>query len=203
MAPRTIIYIDGLNLYHGAIKGTLYKWLDIEQYFRLLRPDDNLQSIKYFTALISGPHRTNQKTFIRALETRPLLTVVLGVFKQKRIRCEAQCHQVFERPEEKRTDVNIAVSMVDDAYQRACHHQILISGDSDLVPPVKMIRTRFPNIKITVYVPARAPQRGRSAELCGAAHKHRVLPLTLLQRAQFPRQVSDGAGGVIEKPASW
>lgn len=28
--PRTIIYIDGLNFYYGAVKGTPHKWLRTE-----------------------------------------------------------------------------------------------------------------------------------------------------------------------------
>jgi hypothetical protein len=27
---RTIVYIDGFNLYYGAVKGTPYKWLDLK-----------------------------------------------------------------------------------------------------------------------------------------------------------------------------
>lgn len=26
---RTNVYIDGFNLYYGAVKGTPYKWLDV------------------------------------------------------------------------------------------------------------------------------------------------------------------------------
>ena len=36
--PRTVVYVDGFNLYYGAVKGTPYKWLDLEKYFQLLRP---------------------------------------------------------------------------------------------------------------------------------------------------------------------
>ena len=28
MSNRTYVYIDGLNLYNGALKNTSYKWLD-------------------------------------------------------------------------------------------------------------------------------------------------------------------------------
>jgi hypothetical protein len=28
---NTFVYIDGFNLYYGAVKGTPYKWLDIHQ----------------------------------------------------------------------------------------------------------------------------------------------------------------------------
>ena len=37
-----------------------------------------------------------------------------------------------ERAAEKRTDVNIGIHMVDDAYQQRCDHEIVVSGDSDL-----------------------------------------------------------------------
>jgi len=65
--------------------------------------------------------------------------VILGRFKNKLVNCgvTACAHanqRWFRIPEEKRTDVNIAESMVDNACQNRCDHLVLISGDSDLVP---------------------------------------------------------------------
>jgi len=60
MRNRSIIYIDGFNLYYGAAKNTPWKWLDMEKYFSLLRQDDDIQIIKYFTAKIHGSHKPNQ-----------------------------------------------------------------------------------------------------------------------------------------------
>jgi hypothetical protein len=45
MRSRSIIYIDGFNLYYGAVKNTPWKWLDMEKYFSLLLPDDDIQII--------------------------------------------------------------------------------------------------------------------------------------------------------------
>jgi 6-hydroxy-3-succinoylpyridine 3-monooxygenase len=206
--PRTIIYIDGFNLYYGAVKGTPYKWLDLAEFFRLLRPHDSIQKIRYFTALITGPTKPNQETYWQALATTPIVDVILGKFKNKRVVCglPACSHpgkRVFEVPEEKRTDVNIAVYMLDDAYQDACDNLVLVSGDSDLVPAVRMIRTRFPAKRITVYVPAQNPVRSHAVELRSSAHKHRDLPLNLLPKAQFDAAIPDGMGGHILKPAAW
>lgn len=209
--PRTIIYIDGFNLYYGAIKGTPHKWLNLERYFRLLRPADDLVAIKYFTAMVTGSTRSNQEVYLKALATLPLVEVILGKFKRKRVLCnETSCshfgNRFFETVEEKRTDVNIAVSMLDDAYQDACEQLVLISGDSDLVPGVNLVRTRFPMKKIIVYVPhtpALSTTRGFAVELRSSANTHRDLPLNLLRVAQFPSQVPDGAGGTITKPATW
>jgi hypothetical protein len=36
---RAAVYIDGFNLYHGALKGTQYKWLDVEALARRLAPN--------------------------------------------------------------------------------------------------------------------------------------------------------------------
>lgn len=195
--PRTVIYIDGFNLYYGALKGTPYKWLNLAELFRMVRPHDSIERIRYFTALVTGPTMPNQRVYWQALATTPLVDVILGKFKSKTIFCKfPACTQTgrrpFDVPEEKRTDVNIAVYMLDDAYQDACDNVVLVSGDSDLVPAVRMIRTRFPNKQITVYVPTRNPTRGAAVELRSSAHKHRDLPLSLLPRAQFPATLQDG-----------
>lgn len=99
--------------------------------------------------------------------------------------------------------MNIAVYMLDDAYQDICHYLLLVSGDSDLVPAVRTVSMRFPAKQITVYVPAQHPTRGSAVELRTAAHRSRELPLNLLPHAQFPSTIPDGAGGLIVKSASW
>jgi len=64
LSKRSIIYIDGFNLFYGALKGTQNKWLNIEKFFSMIRIDDNILEIKYFTAYINGPKKTNQENFI-------------------------------------------------------------------------------------------------------------------------------------------
>jgi 6-hydroxy-3-succinoylpyridine 3-monooxygenase len=207
--PRVIVYIDGFNLYYGAVRATpALKWLDLERYCRLLRLHDDLRVIRYFTALIDGPTKPHQEAYLRALATTPLVEIILGKFKQKNARCDvASCtlpgSRFYTTQEEKRTDVNIAVFMLDDAYQDLCDHFIVFSGDSDLVPALNMVRLRFPAKKITVYVPSRNPVRGAAVEIRTAAHVNRTLPLNLLSKAQFPDRVPDGAGGFIVRPAVW
>jgi len=36
MPPRTIVYIDGFNLYYGAVRGSAFKWLNLQRFFQLL-----------------------------------------------------------------------------------------------------------------------------------------------------------------------
>ena len=207
--PRTNVYIDGFNFYYGAVKDTPHKWLDFERFVRLLRPADDLRRIYYFTALVDGSHQKRQLTYLGALGTLSTIEIVLGRFKNKQVKCgvtsctDTTCDKIFKQPEEKRTDVNIAVYMLDHAYQDVCDQFVLISGDSDLVPGVRMIKHRFPHKRVTVYVPARNKVRAHAVELRSSADRHRELPLNLLQHAQLPSKVPDGSGGFFEKPPSW
>ena len=127
---RACIYIDGFNLYYGNLRGSRHKWLDLERYFRLLRPDDDLQQIHYFTALVTGSRRPNQEAYLKALDTSPLVQVVLGKFKTRTIQCRvSSCTHGGDRrfgvPEEKRTDVQIGLQMIDDAYQGRCERFVI------------------------------------------------------------------------------
>ena len=123
---RTVVYVDGFNLYYGAVRATpALKWLNIERFCRLLRPHDDIRLIRYFSALVDGPNRNHQQTYFKALSTTPRVEIILGKFKLKNVRCGVTAcgspgNKWYRIPEEKRTDVNIAVFMPDDAYQNAC-----------------------------------------------------------------------------------
>ncbi len=208
MLKRSIIYIDGFNLYYGAIKRTNHKWLNLEKYFTLLRQGDDIQKIKYFSALVTGAHRQNQETYLRALETLPKMKIILGKFKDKTVKClvkgcDYPSSRFFQMPEEKRTDVNIALNMYYDCINDLCDRFILVSGDSDLVPALKMIKECNSKKEIVVYVPANNPLRGAAVEIRNVANKDKTLPNELLSRCQFPISIPDGSGGLITKPAAW
>lgn len=205
---RSIIYVDGFNLYYGALKGTAWKWLDLERYFGLLRQDDDIVEIKYFTAEVTGPKRRKQLVYLNALEQSSKVTIIKGVFKNRRLTCQVRnCHfrgsKVFRVPEEKGTDVNIAVQLLGDVLQDSIERAIVVSGDSDLVPAVALARKCRPNVRITVYVPANDPTRGAATELRAAAHSHKTLPTALLARAQLPDPVLAKDGSPISRPADW
>lgn len=85
---RTIVYVDGLNLYYNALKHTDYKWLDLAKFGRKLVPaGDELVKVKYFTAQISSsaaedsraPER--HRVLIRAISATPDVEVFEGRFQ--------------------------------------------------------------------------------------------------------------------------
>ena len=66
------VYVDGLNLYYGALRDSPYRWLDLLRLSRgLLRASDQVRRIRFFTALIDDTSDRSagqrQKRYIRAL----------------------------------------------------------------------------------------------------------------------------------------
>ncbi|ADJ26732.1 conserved hypothetical protein [Dehalogenimonas lykanthroporepellens BL-DC-9] len=84
---KTNVYIDGFNLYYGALKYTGYKWLNLYEMCRRLFPSDSINKIRYFTARVKpSPHDINapvrQDIYLRALRTIPEITIFEGRYVQ-------------------------------------------------------------------------------------------------------------------------
>ena len=136
-AERVVSYIDGFNLYFGLRDAGLecFKWLNIKDLSSgLLKEHQPLLETKYFTSKVSKPADKvdRQSAYLGALRTIPGLSIYYGKYeKDKSVRC-GYCGEETMHTQEKMTDVNIAVSMLEDAYNDAFDTALLISGDSDL-----------------------------------------------------------------------
>jgi len=100
---------------------------------------------------------------------------------------------------EKMTDVNIAVEMMRDAFQDRFDAALLISADSDLCPPVRAIRSLFPEKRVVVGFP---PAR-RSIELASVASNQFVVGRASLAKSQFPVEITTPSGVILKKPETW
>jgi len=209
--PRATVYVDGFNLYYGSLRGTPYKWLNLQYLFTSLRPNESIKRIWYFTAPVKGETKPNQMVYWQALATTPLVEVVEGKFKDKRVECKhKECpgkhRRFFSSQEEKRTDVSIGIHMLDDAYQNVSDKLILVTGDSDLCPAVERVRSRFPKKQVIVYVPSRDEagdtKRKYNTELRSVATSLNRLPPHLLKLSQFPDPLVT-TWGVLVKPEAW
>ena len=143
---RVIVYVDGFNLYFGIKEAGLEncKWLDIHQLILdLIKPEQELILIKYFTSRVSNnpDKQKRQSTYIEALETKGI-KIYYGHYQSNTINCK-RCGNIWPSYNEKMTDVNIATQMLVDAYKNAFDMAMLVSGDSDLVPPIKAIHENF------------------------------------------------------------
>lgn len=102
--------------------------------------------------------------------------------------------------EEKKTDVNIATTMIFDAFKGRCQHLVLISNDSDFVTPVQRIRSEL-GLKVTVINPV-LKQRPHY-ELKSAASAVLDVGTKNLAASQLSTRVRDSKGHWISKPPSW
>ena len=85
---RVAVYVDGFNLYFGLREryGRKYLWLDLQVLAAsLLRPDQSLEKVRYFTARVrndvAGQQR--QSDYLDALgERSPLVEIRDGRFQE-------------------------------------------------------------------------------------------------------------------------
>ncbi len=212
---RVIAYIDGFNLYHGLRESKLrrYYWLNLRALAEnLLRTGQHLVFTKYFTSRISGAwagdapdrakylnaERKRQSDFLEALDTLAEFKRYEGHFLGKAIRCRA-CGASWRTHEEKMTDVQIASEMLTDAFEDQFDTALLLSADSDLVPPTLAVQRLFPEQRIVVAFP---PSR-RSVELERAASASFPIGRRKLALSQFPDEVTKPDGYVLRRPANW
>ena len=97
------------------------------------------------------------------------------------------------------TDVKIAVEMLSDAFTNKFDTALLISGDTDVVPPVLKIRELFPEKRIVVAFP---PKRINN-ELKKAANAYIYLHRHQKSLIQLPEYIMKSDGYRLVRPASW
>lgn len=210
MSRRTNVYIDGFNLYFGCLKKTPCKWLDIAALCnRLLNESNSIAGYKYFTALVESrtqnPHqRHRQETYIRALETIPDLSVHYGRFLSHPVRMplanpKAGYPNTVEvmKTEEKGSDVNLATHLLNDGIRGRYDVGVVISNDSDLLEPIKIVRREL-GLTVGILNPQQRPSRVLSKE----ADFFKQIRSGPLKASQFPEIIHDKAGE-IHKPAEW
>ncbi|GIX04591.1 MAG: hypothetical protein KatS3mg114_0460 [Planctomycetaceae bacterium] len=201
---RAMAYVDGFNLYFGLKSKNFrrYYWLDIERLVsNLLRPGQQLVGVKYFTAdLRSGNDKwRRQQTFLDALQTHTTqLEIIRGHYLIKQRQCR-QCGHTVDVPEEKKTDVNIATHLMTDAFLDRFDTALVISGDSDLVPPLEMIRRHQPEKRVVVGFP---PGR-QSSDLKRVAHGSFWINEQKLRVSQLPNPVVKPNGHALHRPSQW
>ena len=181
-------------------KYPLLKWLDVEALSKnLLKPNQELVSCTYFTARVrNNPSKERrQSKYLDALQTTNV-SIIYGNFYSKSVSCH-RCQNTWRGNEEKMTDVNIAVQIITDALEDKYDTAIIISGDSDLTPPVRAIKKFYSNKKVIVAFP---PNRS-SYELKNISHGSFTIGRVKLSSSQLPNSVKTETGYEIIKPAEW
>ena len=213
---KTILYIDGFNLYYSAVKGTSLRWLNPIALVQRAFPRNEIIGTKYFTAkvtaLASNPGQPiRQLMFWRALGTLPNLLVIEGDFRTREVMAAVvnpppNFMRVF-KTEEKGSDVNLAAHLLLDGFRGNYECAIVVSGDSDLVTPIRMVRDELKK-PVGVLNPQRLsgpncrPARKNAGLKNASSFYQNGVTWAQLLAAQFPNQMTD-ANGTFHRPPSW
>lgn len=155
-----------------------------------------MRRIRYFTARSSArPNNlqspSRQDIYLRALATLPLVTIHFGQFFLTTTRMplahpSATGPRTVEvmKTEEKGSDVNLATHLVADAFRGDADTFVVVSNDSDLREPIRLVRHEL----------------GHSV---GILNPH-PRPSMALQRCQptFTKQIRKGALGASQFPVT-
>lgn len=153
--PKTIIYIDGANLYRGAISGgweicykRFAKWLN-DKY----RP----QEIIIFLGYIE-----KQKTLYNFLQTCGFRLI----FKET---------IVYNKKVKGNCDAELIQTCVQDFYEKSVEQAILISGDGDFSCLIDFWKTK--NVKCSLLIP--------NKNYCSYLLRKRNIPIIFLENPRL------------------
>ncbi len=159
-------FIDGFNIYHlidnhAQQTGENLKWLSYPDLVSLIAEEtaqpDNLY---FFTA---QPNHLGYDKITRHqiyCKSQRLLgvNVIQGRFKKSDMKCKAhRCGQYLFYPinQEKQTDVNIALTLMETAFRVQQGRFYLFTADTDQVPTARIIQKLFPKIQFYWVYPRR------------------------------------------------
>ena len=228
---RAIFYIDGFNFYYLRTKNQpQFKWLNLKALADIIVPNGTVvDAVKYYTASVSGkidpdaPRR--QQALFSALSTVPEIQIFKGRFlfteKWAGLVHPAQAMPpgyVWSLPypevvkvkkaEEKGSDVNLGVHLVRDAFMNAFDVAYVLTNDTDLVEPIRIV-TKEVGKPVCVVAPCRPGLTGRRSTPVPAPSLKQVSSFvhyiddSELRRSQFPDNINRIGKKPVSKPATW
>lgn len=206
------VYVDGFNLYYRALRRSPHKWLNLRALAEaLLDPDDEVNTLRYFTARVSSravdpdaPRR--QQLYLSALQTIPNCRVHYGRFLSKN-KWRPIAHPTWEphvcveimNTEEKGSDVNLATHLLNDAWRGRFEAALILSQDTDLCEAMRIVRDDLRKTVGLVWLDGREP----GARLRRVSSFVRHVTPARLAAAQFADELMGRNGHVIRKPEAW
>ncbi len=163
---RAALYIDGFNLYHSVndLGESFLKWCNFWKLGESIIPrqSEELVRVVFCTAYYPGDHskKIRHERLVRALKLVGVETV-LGHFSHEDAKCR-DCGSIWQKPTEKATDINLALSVYDDAVQDVMDTAYLLTADTDQAATAKLFAKRFPGKKLVSVSPRAGPTRSIS-----------------------------------------
>lgn len=205
---RVQCFIDGYNLFHAieeAGNKSLH-WVDLKSLCRRYLPKNTIiENVFWFSAKpshLSKNINDNYDNYVAAL-LECGVDVIGGRFKRKNAKCEVDqgCRGAFFKHEEKESDVNLAISLVAGACNDEFDIAIVITADSDLCPPIKYVKEKFPEKELWLIAPP--GRRKRANDLCVLSTKDLEINANALRASSMRESYSKDGSVIAKRPAEW
>ena len=234
---RVVALIDGFNLYHAInnLGDNRLKWCDVAALCRaFLPPSETLTETRFYTAYpghFPADVRGRYDTYTAALAASGvkivsghfkskdlILKIKRGYFERNRRILKAkhsppdaptalEIH--YRRHEEKETDVNLALDLLDFAHGDKFHKCLIVSGDSDLMPAIKRVQ-QFPQKSLVVLTPPK-PRNQEVArylrDIAAATPDNRFVVSQIrkshIAGCRLPDEIAEADGGIIRCPKDY
>lgn len=215
---KTIVYVDGFNLYYGLLRKSPYKWLDLFALFQnhLLTSDAEVIDVRYYTAPIlvrvcdDGDSPRRQRKYLQALRKMPpqKVSVIEGALELSKsymrlVHPSSNDERValVYKLTERKSDVSLASDLICGAFLGQCEQAVLCSNDRDLAPAMAAVRRYCPAVRLGLVVPIPGTDHRRAGrELVEQAHWFKLLSPVHLQSAQLPEKIPHTS---IHQPPEW
>lgn len=174
---RVLVLVDGFNCFHRLDDyqekyNECVKWLNYKSLIESYLTEEDKLNIKviYFSAIAEyRPIESQNKhhTYIEALK-KANIEIVLGTFKEKYIRPCWCCNlslsrNDLKRHEEKNTDVNIAIKLIEMTIYDQYDKCFILSSDNDFSSAIQRAKELSPYKQIIVCPPPLAFKNPRKA----------------------------------------
>lgn len=199
---RAGLYVDGFNLYHSVddLGEPFLKWCNLWRLGEIIIPSktEKLSKVVFCTAYYPGDHgkRIRHENLINAYKMKGVETI-LGHYSKEGMDCR-KCGNKWDKPTEKASDINLALSVYDDAARDLIDCAYLLTADTDQAATAKMFRERFPHKRLVSVSP---PGRVHSQHILSHASSKIALNRDHIERSLLPAVVmADGHRTVIRPP---
>ena len=203
----TNVYVDGPNLYYGALRDRPVRWLDLTTWCEQLLPDHDVKRVRYFTAWahpsVERQQVNRQQVYLRALQTSPKISVHLGrclkdtvVLREPRT---SNQHRVV-KVRLKGVDVALATQLLADAATGDCDTVVLVTNDSDFKPTIVAAR-RALGVRVGLVNPSDvgwAATSGRWSIFTSSRRRAATRPRCFRPRCPMPEGRSARPNGGFE-----
>jgi uncharacterized LabA/DUF88 family protein len=217
---RTVVYIDGFNLYYSLLRRTNLKWLDVVTLFRdhVLDTNAQLVEVRYYTAPVlarmSDDPRSvqRQRIYLQALrKTHPQKLKIIEGRISVTTPFQRLVQPIKGSPEisrvqvldfnEKKTDVSLASDLLAGAWTSAFEQAVLCSNDTDLEPALATLRRYHPHLRLGLVAPVKtSDSRHIAADLKKNSDWSKTLSSVHLANAQLPERIPASS---LCRPEAW